>query len=82
MNLNHCQTRQDLLAQKKKSMLRCLRTIQEPLLRRLGSKHKAAVWACGNQPLQQVMKNREHDFVRLKIDDLYIYSAPKKHARV
>lgn len=38
-----------------------------------GISGKAAVWASSNRALQQVRKRREHDFVRVKIDDLYIY---------
>lgn len=40
----------------------------------LATNKKAEVWICRNRPIQQVMKHRELNILRVNIDDVYIYS--------
>ena len=36
--------------------------------------NSAAIWACGPHPVQEVIKNPEDAFVRVKISGIYFYS--------
>ena len=39
--------------------------------------NSAAIWACSKNPVQEVMKNPEEAFVRVKISGIYFYSCYK-----
>ena len=80
INLNHCEAAQDLLSQTiyEKGIEAAI--ISEPYRNNKSGAWtadetgKAAIWACGNQAIQEVMEFPEVGFVRAKIAGIYIYS--------
>lgn len=80
VNLNHCKAAQDLLQQTVREEGVDVVLISEPYLNleqqswQSDSSGKAAIWACGKSPFQEIMRERVEGFVRVKINGVYLYS--------
>lgn len=80
VNLNHCEAAQDLLMQTVREHKFEVAIISEPY-RNLDHPSwvadkagKAAVWACGKYPFQDISKKPEDGFVRAKINGVHFFS--------
>lgn len=80
LNLNHCETAQDLLNQYVRETEVDVAIICEQY-RELDESSwetddtgRAAIWACGNVALQEKMMTREEGFVRAKVAGIHVYS--------
>ena len=72
INLNHCEAAQDLLIQTVREEKVDVVIVADQY--RNDAANSAAIWACGKHPIQEVMKNSEEAFVRVKISSIYFYS--------
>ena len=80
INLNHCEAAQDLLIQTVREekvdvviVADQYRNLDD-LSWKTDAANSAAIWACGKHPIQEVMKDPEETFVRVKISGIYFYS--------
>ena len=80
INLNHCEAAQDLLTQTVREenvdvviVADQYRNV-DALSWKTDATSSVAIWACGKHPVQEVMKNPEETFVRVKISGIYFYS--------
>ena len=80
INLNHCEAASDLLFQtvREEKVNMVIVADQYRSLHGLSWKtdaaNSAAIWVCGKHSIQEVMKNPEEAFVRVKISGKYFYS--------
>ena len=80
INLNHCEAAQDLLIQTVREEKVDVVIVADQyrnldgLSWKTDAANSAAIWACGKHPIQEVMKDPEETFVRVKISGIYFYS--------
>lgn len=80
INLNHGEVAQDLLTQTVREDHIDVVIISEQYRNRLDPSWRtdttgsAAIWACGNRPIQEIMKTPAEYFVRAKVNGVHIYS--------
>lgn len=80
INLNHCGAAQDLLSQTVRENKVEVVIVADQyrnvdgLSWRIDATGSAAIWACGKQPFQEVMKDPQKYFVRAKIGGIHFYS--------
>ena len=80
INVNHCESAQDLLF--RMALLERVDVVivadqyrnLDSLSWKTDAGNSATIWACGEDPVQEVMKNAEEAFARIKISVIYFYS--------
>lgn len=80
INLNHCEAAQDLLQQSVRELKADVAIVCEQY-RNLDKRiwvsdvsNRAAVWVCGNHPLQETGNSTVSGFVRAKVNGIHMYS--------